>query len=136
MRDDNVIAYDYTQAARWGSTDAGAALARLDRPVPDSDLLAEARFRADRDRENRRITHAIAAAAAPRPSAQPRPIIGTQPIGTGFHRPPMATLPTAPVRVNTNVSTSQSTRRNCVNNVCRTERTTCTNGVCRTEVLP
>lgn len=148
VRDDNVIAYYYTQAARWGSTDAGAALARLDRPVPDADLLAEARYRADRDRENRRITQAIA--GAPPPPAQPRSLIGVSPIGTGFQplgagvrpigtglaRPPVSAFPAAPVPGNTNVNVSTSTRRNCVNNVCRTERTTCTNGVCRTEVLP
>lgn len=136
VRDDNVIAYYYTQAARWGSTDAGAALARLDRPVPDADLLAEARYRADRDRENRRITQAIAAAAAPQPQARPRPLMGVQPIGPGIQRPAMAPIPVMPTRVNTSVSATTNERRSCLNNVCRTERTTCQNGVCRTEVLP
>lgn len=124
-KDENVYVFYYSQAARWGNTDAGASLARLNQPVPDSDLYREWQARQERERNTRTIANAIRATAPP-------PVV----VRPAF---PLAPIISRPTQVNTSTSTRRnettSQRRNCVNNVCRTERTTCVNGVCSTQII-
>lgn len=155
-RNENVVVYYFTQAARWGHTEAGAALARMNRPVPYADLQAEASARAERERQNQRIASAIASVGRPAqprrplspleqaqldherlmgraPPAQPAPAFTPRPVQPAVVVPSFqvrTSQPQAPVRRNE----TSSVRRNCVNNVCRTERTTCVNGVCSTRI--
>jgi hypothetical protein len=130
-RDEAVIAAYYTQAARWGDPDAMANLARLGQPIPDDDLRREAAARAERERTMRTLATALRPAPAPQPGFGARPAFGGSP---GVIRP--AATPTFPTSTNISrsVNESVSERRNCTNNVCRTERTVCRNGVCNTTV--
>lgn len=156
-KNEEVSLFYYTQAARWGSVDAGAELARLNRPVPEADLLAEWRDRNDRERHNQRLASAVAASTQPTtprrpltaleqhqlnherimgraPAVAPAPARWSRPAPQpGF--PATAQPARAPSVVPAQSSrTTSSVRRNCVNGVCRTERVTCVNGACTTQI--
>ncbi|MCZ8374746.1 MAG: hypothetical protein O9342_05165 [Beijerinckiaceae bacterium] len=126
-QEENVIVYYLTESARWGNTEAGAALASRGLPIPDDDLRREA---ADR-RENERNRQALIQALNP-PRPAPRPQT-TAPVVR-----PVVVQPPRPANVNTSTfqreNRSTSTKRNCVNNVCRIETTTCIDGRCTTTV--
>jgi hypothetical protein len=135
-KDPNVFTYYYSQAARWGNTDAGAALARLGEPVPDSDLYREWQARQERERNTRTIASAIRATAPP-PRQQPT-LIRTPtvtPVVTPVRPPPVVAPPQGPRNYHRSGSETVNQRRVCTNNICRTERTTCTNGVCNTTII-
>jgi hypothetical protein len=150
-KNEEVSAFYYTQAARWGNVDAGAELARLRRPVPNADLLAASQERADRERQNRQIASAIASVGQPAAPARPlsaleqqqlnhERLMGRAPPAQPSYRPvqpPSFPLPmTIPQTSFQQQSRKESTseRRNCTNGVCRTERTTCVNGACTTSI--
>lgn len=128
-QDDNVIVYYLTESARWGNTEAGAALAARGVPIPDDDLRREAADRREAERDRQALVNALNPRPAPRPAPSmfPAPRIGPAPT---VQRP----VVTRPTNVNINENRSTSTKRNCVNNVCRTETTTCVNGQCTTTV--
>lgn len=136
--DDAVINYYFTEAARRGHVEAGAALAARGQPLPDDDLRREAVARAEAERNRQAMITALRPPPPPRnnsvlfpnggPNMNPtpvRPVVSTPTITT-----PRPTVTNVNIRENR----TTSTRRNCVNNVCRTETTTCVNGRCTTSV--
>lgn len=155
-RNEEVSLYYFTQAARWGSVDAGAELARRNRPVPDADLLAEWRDRAERERHSQRMASAIASTVQPVAPARPLTVLEQQQLnhdrlmgrtsaigpahagraapqpGLRMFTPPSA-QPQSSIQQQSS-RTNSSVRRNCVNGVCRTERITCVNGSCTTTI--
>ena len=151
-RNEEVSGFYYTQAARWGNVDAGAELARLNRPVPSADLLAAAQDRADRERQNRQLTAAISTLAQPAAPARPLTALEqqqlnhermmgrapppAQPVYRAQQPAPLSRPPAVPQTSFQQQSQKESTsvRRNCTNGVCRSERTTCLNGACTTKI--
>jgi hypothetical protein len=157
-RNEEVSLFYYGQAARWGSVDAGAELARRNRPVPEADLLAEARDRAERQQHSQRMASAVAASVRPAAPARPLSALEQQqlnherlmgrapliaPAPAHFRRPApqpnlhMMPRPAAAPQSTFHQQSSRTTssvRRNCVNGVCRTERVTCVNGTCTTAI--
>jgi hypothetical protein len=145
-QDDNVIVFYLNEAARRGHVEAGAALAARGQPLPDDDLRREAVARAEAERNRQAMITALRPPPPPRPAhpsvlfpgggprmypstvTSPRPMPPTT-------QPPRPTLTgRSPTSVSVQENRSTSTRRNCVNNVCRTETTTCVNGRCTTSV--
>jgi hypothetical protein len=137
--DDAIINYYYTEAARRGHVEAGAQLASRGQPLPDDDLRREAVARAEAERNRQAMITAFRPPPPPRnnsvlfprggPNMNPTPV---QPVV----RTNPAPTPVRPTFTNVNINENRttSTRRNCVNNVCRTETTTCVNGRCTTQV--
>lgn len=135
-KDEALIVYYLSEAARRGNIEAGAQLARRGQPIPDDDLRREAVARAEAERNRR----AFLAATRPPPRPQPQhPSIlfpgGGPNLFPGSTRPPAVRTTTPGVSVSRE-NRSTSTRRNCTNNVCRTETTTCVDGRCTTTVSP
>lgn len=126
-KDDARIDFYLTEAARRGNVQAGAELAARGQPIPDDDLRREAVARQEAERNRQ----ALIAATQPR-IYQVRPATGVvhRPVGPTFTPPRVST----PHFQHRQESRSTSTRRNCTNNVCRTETTTCVNGRCTTQV--
>lgn len=126
-QEENVIVYYLTESARWGNTEAGAALASRGLPIPDDDLRREAADRRDAERNRQALIQAL---NPPRPAPRPQT---TAPVVR-----PAVVQPPRPTNVNTSTfqreNRSTSTKRNCVNNVCRIETTTCVDGRCTTTV--
>lgn len=116
--EDARVDFYLSEAARRGHTQAGAELAARGQPIPDDDLRREAVARQEAE-QNRQ---AIVAATQPRVYRAPAaPVAGVQrPIGPTYYQH--------------RENRSTSTKRNCVNNVCRTETTTCVDGKCTTQV--
>jgi hypothetical protein len=140
-KDENLYLFYYTQGARWGSLQAAEALARLGLPVPDADLQAEARDRADRRQADAAMAAAIRARANPPGPPRPAPMTPTVQIPsttfqptriqpTPMRPPPSMTIPTQSTQQQGRTSTQS--RRECVNGVCKTVTTTCVNGSCTT----
>ncbi|MCU0820360.1 MAG: hypothetical protein MUF11_13860 [Beijerinckiaceae bacterium] len=115
-RDEAMIDFYYTEAVRRGHVESGARLASRGQPIPDDDLRREAVARAEAERNRQ----ALISAVAPRQALRPQP--------------PVVNRPTGPSISVQRENRSTSTRRNCTNNVCRTETTTCVNGRCTTTV--
>jgi hypothetical protein len=126
-QEENVIVYYLTESARWGNTEAGAALASRGMPIPDDDLRREAADRRESERNRQALIQAL---NPPRPA--PRPQTTAPAVRPAVVQPPR------PANVNTSTfqreNRSTSTKRNCVNNVCRIETTTCVDGRCTTTV--
>jgi len=142
-QDENIIVFYLNEAARRGHVEAGAALAARGQPLPDDDLRREAVARAEAERNRQ----AMITALRPPPPRQrndsllfrggPPNIIPTHVTPTRpAPGPTMTQPPSRPMTGFTSVRENRttSTRRNCVNNVCRTETTTCVNGNCTTSV--
>lgn len=137
-KEENLYVFYYTQAARWGSLQAAEALARLGQPVPDADLQAEARDRAEQRRANEAMAAAIRGRVNPPGPQRPSPLPMTPTVrmpNTSFQPTPMRpapamTIPTQSTRQQGR--TSSQSRRECVNGVCKTVTTTCVNGSCTT----
>ena len=136
-RDEAMIDFYYTEAVRRGHVESGARLASRGQPIPDDDLRREAVARAEAERNRQALISAVAPRQALRPQhpsvlfpgggpnlfpTAPRP------------QPPVVNRPTGPSISVQRENRSTSTRRNCTNNVCRTETTTCVNGRCTTTV--
>lgn len=140
-KDENLYLFYYTQGARWGSLQAAEALARLGQPVPDADLQAEARYRADRRQADAAMAAAISGRANPPGPPRPAPMTPTVQIPNTTFQPariqptpmrpaPSLTIPTQSTQQQGRTSTQS--RRECVNGVCKTVTTTCVNGNCTT----
>jgi len=134
-KDENLYLFYYTQGARWGSLQAAEALARLGQPVPDADLQAEARYRADRRQADAAMAAAISGRANPGPP-RPAPMTPTVRIpNTTFQPTPMRPAPSLTIPTQSTQQQGRTTtqsRRECVNGVCKTVTTTCVNGSCTT----
>ncbi len=149
-QDDNVINHYYSEAARWGNVEAGAALARRGQPVPDDDLRREADARRAQERNTRIIADAIRPPPRPQPQhpsilfpgspSGPRIIPATTapPTNPAIRTPGTTLRPSVDIgRPGVSVrreNRTESVRRNCTNNVCRVERTVCIDGRCTTTV--
>lgn len=137
-KEENLYLFYYTQGARWGSLQAAEALARLGQPVPDADLQAEARDRADQRRADAAMAAAIRGNVNPPGPPRPSPLPMTPTVripNTTFQptpsRPaPSMTIPTQSTQQQGRTTTQS--RRECVNGVCKTVTTTCVNGSCTT----
>jgi hypothetical protein len=141
-KEENLYLFYYTQGARWGSLQAAEALARLGQPVPDADLQAEARDRADQRRADAAMAAAIRGVnppGPPRPSPMPMtptvrfPSTTFQPARiqpTPMRPAPSMTIPTQSSQPQGRTTTQS--RRECTNGVCKTVTTTCVNGACTT----
>ncbi len=135
-KDDAMIDFYYTEAARRGHVESGARLASRGQPIPDDDLRREAVARAEAERNRQALISAVAPRPAPRPQ-HPSVLFpnGGPNMFPSAPRPqPTVTRPAGPGISVQNENRSTSTRRNCTNNVCRTETTTCVNGRCTTTV--
>lgn len=144
-QDDNVTVFYLNEAARRGHVEAGAALAARGQPLPDDDLRREAVARAEAERNRQAMITALRPASPP-PPAHPSVLFP----GGGPRMTPTAVTPSRPggfpaqpqppsasgqgPRISVQENRSTSTRRHCVNNVCRIETTTCVNGRCTTSV--
>ncbi len=142
-KEENLYLFYYTQGARWGSLQAAEALARLGQPVPDADLQAEARDRADQRRADAAMAAAIRGSVNPPgpPRPSPLPMTPTVRIPTTTFQPtriqptpmrpaPSMTIPTQSTQQQGRTTTQS--RRECTNGVCKTVTTTCVNGSCTT----
>lgn len=137
--DENVTVYYLNEAARRGNVEAGAALAARGQPLPDDDLRREAVARAEAERNRQAM---ITALRPPPPRQRNDSMIyrgGDQRNVTPTRPPPLPpmTQPSSrpmPGFTSVRENRTTSTRRNCVNNVCRIETTTCIDGRCTTSV--
>lgn len=144
-QDDNVIVFYLNEAARRGHVEAGAALASRGQPLPDDDLRRETVARAEAERNRQAMITALRPPPPPRPAhpsvlfpgggprMYPSNVTPSRPASVPS-QPQRPTMSGQGSRTSVQENRTTSTRRNCVNNVCRTETTTCVNGRCTTSV--